>query len=124
MIDDNTLNQQQINALVTCVASGRQAKLPHTDIRRQLEGLGVEPSQSAQLLAFVTNALQQGVSAGVTEGMAKPDTPRGQSKLFDAAFDMGLQSYKSALRSELLPRNLVIGLVVIVIAVVIYFIAR
>jgi hypothetical protein len=123
-MNENELSEQKISDIVSCVASGRQARLPDSEIANQLLSMGVKQSEVAQLLLFVTNALQQGVLAGVTDGASTQNIIRGESELFDAAFDKGLQSYKNGLRSELLPCRIVIVCIFIVVAFVIYFIVR
>jgi hypothetical protein len=107
---------------IRMVADAMQRRTAESEINAALVGTGVPPQIASEFYRLVAHGLRAGVTAGVTDGLSAKQHLRGESVLWDAAFDEGRRSFGGAVR-EVWFRRLA-WLLIPILALVIWLLLR
>jgi len=107
---------------IRLVADSLRRKVPEYEIIAALVGSGVSQQAATELYGVVVHGLKAGVTAGVTGGLSAQQYQRGESPVWDAAFDEGRRQYGGGVRGVWLRR---LGWILVpIVALVVWLLSR
>src|SRR5437870_10016550 len=80
-------------ARICLVADAMRERTAESEIITALVGSGVPQEAAGEFYRLVAHGLRAGVSAGVTDALSAEHNQRGDSVLWDAAFDEGRRQF-------------------------------
>jgi hypothetical protein len=83
-------------ARIRLVAEALRRRAAESEILSALVGSGVAQEAAAEFYCVVAHGLKTGVTAGVTEELSAQQYQRGESALWDAAFEEGRRQFGGA----------------------------
>jgi hypothetical protein len=113
---------QDDRARIRLVADAMRKRTSEADIISTLVGSGVPEEPAGEFYRLVAHGLRAGVSAGVTDGLSAEQHKRGESVLWDAAFDEGRRQFSGAVGGVWLRR--LAWLLIPIVALMIWFLLR
>ncbi len=113
---------QDDRARIRLVADSLRRKAPEPETITALVSNGVPQHAASELYRMVVHGLKAGVAAGVTDGLSAGPHQRGESPIWDAAFDEGRRQFGGTVRAVWLRR--LAWLLVPIVAFVIWLLLR
>lgn len=95
---------QEDKARIRLIADAMGKRASEPEILSALIDSGVPRDAAVEFYQLVAHGLRAGVSAGVTDGLSAQQHRRGESALWDAAFEEGQRQFGGAVRSIWLRR--------------------
>ncbi len=92
------MNRIGARTCIKIVADGLRKKHGREMIFSELRSLGIPEPFVTDTYLTIESGLKNGVNAAVTEGLSTKGYKRGESELFDTAFDEGFRAFKNQVR--------------------------
>ena len=109
-------------ARISLVADAMRRSAAESEIVTALVGSGIPQGDASEYYRLVAHGLKAGVCAGVTDGLSAEEHQRGESPLWDAAFDEGHRQFGKAVGASWLRR--LAWLLIPIVAFVIWLLLR
>ena len=113
---------QEDRTRIRVVADAMRRRAAEPEIIAALVGTGVSHEVAGEFYRVVAHGLRAGVSAGVTGGLSAQQHQRGESLLWDAAFDEGQRQFGGAVSGVWFRR--LAWLLIPIVALVIWLLLR
>jgi len=99
---------------VTVISNGLRHHQSEDEIIRLLLALGLSQESASAAFNLIKNGIQAGVTSALMNKLPTQELKRGESELFDAAFDEGYKAFKKQmsmtwLRLLIVPVSIVIA---------------
>ena len=111
-------------AVVGVLRDGLKAKRPRDALLQDLIKLGVPNAEAEDVFSLIEHGLKSGVNAAFTNNSSQPGRRRGESPLYDAAFDEGVRAFHTEVRRARLRRCAILIAVVLAVIALLFVLVR
>ena len=113
---------QEDRARIRLIADAMRRRAVETEITSALVASGLPQEAAGEFYRLIAHGLRAGVSAGVTDGISAQQHQRGESALWDVAFDEGRRQFGGAVGGVWLRR--LAWLLIPIVALIVWLLLR